>query len=133
MLTKYLAKLLGLWAVVAVGAMVANRDTTIAVIDALFADPALMWITGIFMLLIGLAIVLIHNRWSGSAMVVIVTLLGWLVLLKGLLFVCLPPLLQGSFYQALHFDRYFYAYMILPLALGLYLIYTGFKEQPAAV
>jgi hypothetical protein len=130
-LTNYLAKLLGLWAVVAVGAMVANRDATIAVIGALFADPALMWITGIFMLLIGLAIVLIHNRWSGSTPIVVVTIIGWLVLLKGLTFVCLPPLLQSSFYQVLHFDRYFYGYLILPLAFGLYLIYAGFKEEPA--
>ncbi|HEY2476655.1 MAG TPA: hypothetical protein VGI19_17880 [Candidatus Cybelea sp.] len=133
MLTNYLAKLLGLWAVVAVGAMLATRDATIAVIGALFADPALMWITGIFMLLVGLAILLVHNRWSGGAVPAIVTLIAWLVLIKGLLFVWLPPLLQTSFYQALHFDRYFYAYLVLPLAFGLYLIYAGFKERPTAI
>jgi hypothetical protein len=44
---------------------VVNRGATIAAIDALFADPALMLITGIFTLAIGLAVVIGHNRWSG--------------------------------------------------------------------
>jgi hypothetical protein len=65
MLTKFLAKLMGLWIVLTVLGMVVNRGATIAAIDALFADPALMLITGIFTLAIGLAVVIGHNRLSG--------------------------------------------------------------------
>ena len=65
--TRYLARLLGLWSIVAAGAMMVNRSGTIAVLNGFFADPALMWISGVFMLLVGLAIVLSHNRWSGGA------------------------------------------------------------------
>jgi hypothetical protein len=55
----------GSWIVLTVLGMVVNRGATIAAIDALFADPALMLITGIFTLAIGLAVVIGHNRWSG--------------------------------------------------------------------
>jgi hypothetical protein len=48
----------------------------IAAIDALFADPALMLISGIFTLVIGFAVVIGHNRWSGGALPVVVTLYG---------------------------------------------------------
>ena len=34
--------------------------------------------------------VLAHNEWSGSARAIIVTVIGWLTLIKGLLFLLLP-------------------------------------------
>ena len=38
----------------------------------------------------GLAIVLLHNYWSGGALTVIITLLGWLTLIKAVLLLVLP-------------------------------------------
>jgi hypothetical protein len=129
MLTKFLAKLMGLWIVLTVLGMVVNKGTTIAAIDALFSDPALMLITGIFTLVIGLAVVVGHNRWSGGALPVVVTLYGWAALLKGLLFICLPSSAEAGFYQAVHFQRFFYAYFVVALVLGVYLMYGGFWER----
>jgi hypothetical protein len=129
MLTKFLAKLLGLWIVVAVCGMVANRGATITTLNQFFADPPLMWITGIFILLVGLAIVLGHNRWSGGALAVTVTLSGWIALIKGLLFLLLPPPAQAQLYAALHFEQYFYGYFVISLVLGGYLIYGGFTAS----
>jgi hypothetical protein len=76
MLTKFLAKLMGLWIVLTVLGIVVNSGAMIAAIDALFADPALMLISGIFTLVIGFAVVIGHNRWSGGALPVVVTLYG---------------------------------------------------------
>jgi hypothetical protein len=129
MLTKFLAKLMGLWIVLAVLSMVANRQATIATLTALFADPALMFVTGVFTLLIGLAVVLGHNRWHGGALPVIVTIYGWAALIKGLLFLWLPPSAQAGFYEALHFQQFFYGYFVISLVLGGYLIYGGFKPS----
>jgi hypothetical protein len=50
---------------------------------------------------------------------------------EGLLFLCLPPATQAAFYRALHFETYFYAYLVVALVLGGYLIYGGFKQEPA--
>ena len=129
MLTKVFAKLLGLWALLVVSALISNRDAAISAINALFADPALMFVTGILTLAIGLAIVILHNRWSGGALAVIVTLYGWLVLVKGMLFLYLPSPMQAALYQSLHFQEYFYGYLVVSLVLGAYLTYGGFTSS----
>jgi hypothetical protein len=129
MLTKFLARLLGLWMVLTMLSMIATRSATLAAISTLFKDAPLMWITGVFTLLGGLALVLGHNRWS-TALAAIVSFYGWAALVKGLLFLCFPASTQLAFYRALHFDRFFYAYLLISLVLGGYLIYGGFKSSP---
>ena len=128
MATQYLARVLGLWIVLTELGMVSNRQTTIDALNGFFANPALMWVTGVFTMLVGLAIVVAHNRWSGSPAAVIVTLYGWIATVKGLTFVWLPTRAQLDFYQALQFPRFFYAYSILGLVLGGYLTYAGFRS-----
>jgi hypothetical protein len=39
----------------------------------------------------GLAIVIGHNVWSGGALLVIVTLLGWIILIRGVVLLFLSP------------------------------------------
>ena len=53
------------------------------------ALPVLLF-AGVFALIVGLAIVLGHNVWSGGAAPAIVTLVGWASLVKGLLILFLP-------------------------------------------
>jgi vacuolar-type H+-ATPase subunit I/STV1 len=129
MLTKFFAKFLGLWALLVASAMISNRDATASAINALFADPALVFVTGVFTLAIGLAIVILHNRWSGGALAVVVTLYGWIASIKGMLFLCLPSPLQAALYQSLHFQEYFYGYFVVSLVLGAYLTYGGFTSS----
>lgn len=108
--------------------MVANRQTTIDALNAFFSSPAFMWVTGVFTMLVGLAILVVHNRWSGGPAAVIVTLYGWIATVKGLTFVWLPMRAQLDFYQTLQFPRFFYAYFVVGLVLGGYLIYAGFRS-----
>jgi hypothetical protein len=109
--------------------MVANRQNTLDVLNGFFASPALMWTTGIFTTLVGVVMVVTHNRWSGGALPFIVTLYGWIVLVKGLTFVWLPASGQQPFYNALHFDEYFYFYFIVSIVIGAHLTYGGFKAD----
>ncbi len=88
-----------------------------------------MWAVGLFTLLVGIATVVTHNRWSGGALPVIVTLYGWIVLIKGLMFVWLHAAAEQTFYNALNFGQYFYFYFIVSLAIGAYLTYGGFKAE----
>lgn len=111
--------------------MVANRQTTIGTLNSFFGDPALMWVTGVLTLLAGIVIVILHNQWSGGALPVVVTIYGWIVLVKGLSFVWLPPSSELALYNALHFGQYFYAYFVVALAIGAYLTYGGFSPSRA--
>ncbi|HTV93994.1 MAG TPA: hypothetical protein VMG98_14910 [Verrucomicrobiae bacterium] len=118
---------MGLWLVLIAVGMLVNRQSTLDAVTALFADQALMWVTGVFTLLFGLWIVLTHNRWSGGGVAVIVTLYGWIALIKGLLFEWLPLPMQAGFYQALHLEQFFSWYAVVALVLGAYLVYGGVK------
>ena len=76
--------------------------------------------------------VLAHNVWSKSPVVVIVTLLGWLTLIKGIVYLLLPANWLGEFFQAvLNCGAYVYSVTAFMLVLGAYLTYEGFKSKPA--
>jgi hypothetical protein len=78
----------------------------------------------------GLAMVLVHNVWCGGALPIIVTLAGWLTLIKGLLFLFLPAdVAVGFFLGGLHYEHLFYLYAAMCFVLGAYLAYGGFKHQ----
>lgn len=135
MLTKVLARILGFWIVLAVIGLIVARQSWLLALNALFADPPLVWVTGVFTILVGLTIVVLHNRWSGGALPVVVTLYGWIALLKGLSLVWLPAGAQNAAWQALQFDHFYIAYVVVALAIGAYLIYGGFTydQQPEVV
>jgi vacuolar-type H+-ATPase subunit I/STV1 len=73
----------------------------------MYADPALLFVVGAFTVLVGLAVVLAHNRWSGGPLAIIVTLYGWLMLIRGLIYVSLSPSARLAFYEGLDFERLF--------------------------
>ena len=52
-------------------------------------DPGLIFVSGILLLIAGLAIVRVHNFWSGGWRIV-VTVLRWLALISGILRMFLP-------------------------------------------
>jgi hypothetical protein len=79
-LTIYLARLIGLSAVLLVAALLVRGS---ALITATVADGPVMLVYAIFSLAAGLAIILGHNVWSGGTLSVIVTLVGWLIFAKG--------------------------------------------------
>jgi hypothetical protein len=132
MTTKLWARIFGLWALLATVGMIVNRQGTIDAMSGFFASAALMWTVGVFTALIGVVMVVTHNRWSGGALPLIVTLYGWVVLVKGLTFVWLPASVQQAFYNNLHFSQYFYFYFIFSLVIGAYLTYGGFSLKEVA-
>ena len=66
-----------------------------------------------------------HNVWSGGALPVIVTLIGWLALIKGLLLLFLSP---EAVLGGLQYEQLFYMYAAIALILGVYLTYAGFRS-----
>jgi hypothetical protein len=50
-----------------------------------------------------------HNVWSGGALPVVVTLVGWVALIKGLLLLFLSPeAAAGLYLGGLHYEQPFY-------------------------
>jgi len=87
-LTVFLARSIGLFTVLLVAAFLVRGNTAI---EATVANGPVMLAYAIISLAMGIAMVLGHNIWSGGALPVVVTLLGWLILAKGLLLLFVAP------------------------------------------
>jgi hypothetical protein len=82
-ITIFLGRLLGLYLVAISGGMLANRRRTLATLDEMARSGPWMLFSGMVATTGGLAVVLGHQVWSGGALPVVVTLVGWAALLKG--------------------------------------------------
>jgi len=128
--TLFLSRLIGLHCILVVLSMITRRQATLETVTALLQNPSMMWVLGVITLAAGLAMVLAHNIWSGGALVVIVTLVGWLTVIKSLLFLFLPPEVEAGFFlRQLHYQQLFYLYAVVSLVLGIYLTYGGFTSR----
>jgi vacuolar-type H+-ATPase subunit I/STV1 len=124
--TRFLARLIGIYCLLAALVMLTGRDAWVAAVTRLLIDPALMLLLGMLAVAAGLALVLAHNVWSGGALPVVVTVIGWLTLLKGLMFWMLPPAAAADLYERLQYAQLYYLYAGFACAIGLYLSVAGF-------
>ena len=129
--TVFLGKLLGLYAILVALSMFAHKQTMVTAATTIFHDPGFLVIYGIIALSVGLAIVIGHNIWSKSALAIVITILGWLSLIKGLLLLFLPPDAFAGYIQMTHYEQLFYLYAAVTLIIGAYLTYTAFRTAPA--
>jgi putative exporter of polyketide antibiotics len=126
--TRFLSRLIGLYCLIAALAMASHRETTLGIVASLVHDEPLLFIVGILTLLGGLAWILAHNKWTGGSYAVLITILGWLTLLKGVLELSLPHGEAPAFFLGtLHYARLFYLYMGFSALIGAYLCYGGFR------
>jgi hypothetical protein len=75
----------------------------------------------------GLAMIIGHNIWSGGALPIVVTLVGWLMAIRGAGLLALSTNATMKLFEALRYEQLFYFYMGATLLLGLYLTYAGFS------
>lgn len=127
-LTVYLGRLLGLFTLITSFWLLVERQSALSTIPALLVDRPAMVIFAVIALAGGLAIILAHNIWSGGALPILVTLIGWVMLIRGVLFLFLPPEATLQILAAMQFGRFFYIYLTIPFVLGMYLTYLSFTS-----
>ena len=127
-LTIYLARLIGLLALILDGAFLVSGN---AMIKAAVAEDSVMLIYAIQSLAIGLAIILGHNVWFGGALPVVVTLVGWLIFAKGLLLLLVPHEFLLGLLERVQYGEHYTLSLLPSLIIGLYLTYAGFTARPA--
>lgn len=125
-LTIYLGRFFGLFTLIISASLLFDRAATLDTIPALLIDRPAMVIFAIIAIAGGLAIVVGHNIWSGGILPVLITLIGWVMLVRGMAFLVLPPELTLSLLAAMQIERFFYIYFAIPFALGVYLTYLSF-------
>ena len=89
--SKLIAGLIGPFLAAMGVAMLVNREIFPVILDQISHDYGLIVLSGILSLLAGIAIVRVHNVWSGGWQV-IVTIFGWLAVLGGLARMWMPQM-----------------------------------------
>src|SRR5262249_8144618 len=95
--------------------LLADQHAATTIMDALVGHPGLHVLVALITLGLGLAMVL-----------------GWGMLLRGLLLLFLSPDQVRGLGQTLRFSTFLYALLALPLVLGFYLTYAGFTIRSSS-
>jgi hypothetical protein len=109
-------------------AMLINRNLFPNIIGEVAHNYALIFLSGLLTLLAGIAIVRVHNVWSGGWRI-LVTVLGWLAILSGLVRMWLP---QGAAPMAEAFSGSVTSVVIgglVLLVLGAFLSYMAYGSE----
>ena len=122
-LTVFLARFIGLFTVVLVVALLVRGSATV---EAAVADGPVMLVYAIISLATGVAMLLGHNVWSGGALPVVVTLVGWLILAKSLMLLFATPDALQQVFDHMQYGEHYYLYLAPSLVVGLYLTWAGF-------
>jgi hypothetical protein len=124
--TVFLGRLIGLYCILVSLAMLVRKQASVDVLTAMLHNAQLLLSLGVITVIAGLAMILSHHVWSGGAVTVIVTLIGWIALIKGALLLFLSPEAESSlFLDTLHLEHFFYLYLGGTLLLGIYLTYAA--------
>ena len=122
----FIAKLMGpILFVVAVSILI-NEKNTRAMAKEVFGSHALIYVFGIFDLLIGLVLVAVHNVWVMDWRVII-TVIGWLSIVRGLVRILFAPYLMKHGPKLLKKQGLLMGIAIVMLILGAVLSYYGYR------
>jgi hypothetical protein len=121
----FLAKMLGPVLLVAGIAMLINRKELDALVQEALRSRLLFFLLGIIDLAIGLAIVLTHNVWVADWRVII-TLLGWLLIVRGAVRMLIPEQIKPLGAKLLKNANAMIAALAVTTLLGLVLSYFGY-------
>ena len=124
-ITMLFEQVIGLYLIIS-GALVITRQEHVVSVGRLFGkEPALRFSMSALMVLGGLFMVLSYRDWSTVA-TSIITLVGWLVLLKGLVFYFASDSSVQKMLNKFGKGHYYTAWGIIAVALGAYLALLGF-------
>jgi uncharacterized membrane protein len=125
-----IARLIGpLFATIGVG-MLTNTETYRQIAQQYLTNPAIIYFSGIMLLLIGLAILNAHNAWTRDWRSA-VTFIGWLLTVTGVWRIIAPqfiPFVAGAIIANQHF---FVGLGIALLTLGGFVTYKGYAPPEA--
>jgi len=123
--SRFLAQILGLYMVIVALGIMCNLKNYQRVMEDFLKNTALIYLGGIIALMFGLLILLFHNVWV-AGWEVIITIYGWLALIKGIWLITLPNSVAKVTQLYQKNTSLLVAHLIVVLALGIFLITKGY-------
>lgn len=125
--SKFLSKVIGIYLMIISAAMLFNMPLFLSEVNLLLQNASMMFVAGFFTIIIGVLLVVSHNVWQWNWKVMI-TLISWLVLLKGVSLIFYPQLIDRI---SIHFaNNMTVAYIVAGLyfIFGIIFCILGFKR-----
>ncbi len=119
-ITILVSKILGIYLVVAGLFLITKGKTIPHLLKDFFDHPALAYLTGVILILLSSIYLLQYNIWDGGFRMLI-TLLVWLVLIKGLVYIFYPKILSEATVK--RFKGLFSVYGAIALIVGIALFF----------
>jgi hypothetical protein len=126
--SKAIAGLIGPGLVAMAASLLLNRSTLPALIEQASHDPGLVYVSGMLLFVAGLAIMRAHNRWT-VGWPVLVTALGWLILLGGLVRLLFPVQLGHLASEMGQRTIAIIALLMALLMVGAFLTFKGYRRE----
>jgi threonine/homoserine/homoserine lactone efflux protein len=126
-MTEIFARIFGLYFIAVGIAAVLDKEFYGRITAALEGNALVLFLTGFAAYAVGAVTVTLHNDWS-TWLAIIVSLIGWIALIKGVLILALPKAL-GGFYAGMKFPanlvRVFAIFCVLLGAVMIWAAYWG--------
>jgi hypothetical protein len=127
--TRAFARVIGPSLVLVPGILVVRAPDIRTILLAFFQNEALVLGVGVMLLIGGLLIIAYHQYWSSPAAVMI-SLLGWLLALRGLMLLAAPRLIACWATALLDYLPAVRIGFSLFVLVGLWLTYAGWFAKP---
>jgi vacuolar-type H+-ATPase subunit I/STV1 len=131
--TRTFSRVIGPFLVIICVTAVARASDIQALFSQFEANSLWTWVIGASALALGLTMVAVHQYWRGAA-AVIVSVLGWLVVLRGVLLLAFPSAFISMANSMIGAQGLWVALAVGFALVGLYLTYYGWFQalsQPA--
>lgn len=126
--TRMFARVLGpFFVLIAASGMVRASDMRV-ILSELGANSLWSWLSGGIELMGGLIIVAFHQYWRSIA-AVIVSLLGWGLVLRGMVLLAFPHAFASAANSALDAPVWWRTGLVVVVLIGLYLAYIGWRPR----
>lgn len=132
--TRIFARVLGPYLVIVLATVAARPSDMRELVADFAANPLWCWVSGAFVLLIGLVVVALHQSWHGLS-ASIVSAIGWLITLKGIALVAFPRAFTSAADAMVGETGWLVTASVFFSLIGVYLTYLGWtpiRHRPPA-
>ena len=123
--TLFIARVFGIFYLTAAAGILLNRQYYKKFMEDFSGNSALVFFSGTFALIAGIVIVLLHNVWATN-WTVIITLLGWGALIKGVWIIVFPGTVPRFMEIYRRNENFVLFHGLCALVFGVILTFLGF-------
>jgi hypothetical protein len=127
--TRAFARVLGPFFTIVSATVVARSAEMPKLLDEFDSSAVWPWVTGAFVLMAGIVVVALHPYWRGAP-AVIVSLLGWIMVVRGILLMAFPNFFMSIANRTIGAEGVWRAVFAVMVLVGLYLVYAGWIARP---